>query len=160
MVRRCHGRQRRLPQRRHRDRVRIVRIVLVRPSRSQQPRPRRQRRRDIHDTFARRDELLREEIPTPPADSTTHRPIPELAGPHEQLPDLAARRPHPDRRQLDLTAIDHHRGVRRRMRIDTDHHRHRIILPDPSGEKPWSALPIPEDGAARTSFEPHHGEIR
>ena len=57
--------QRRRPQRRDRDGPCIVRIILLRSTAPQQPDPRRQRRRNVHDVFTRREELLRQEIAEP-----------------------------------------------------------------------------------------------
>ena len=134
MVCRCDDRQHRRTERRHRDRVRIVRVILVRPPRPQQPRPRRQRSGDVEHAFARSDQLLGQQIPDATRRLDRPRPLDEHRCPAEQLLDLAARRPHLDRRQLNLGTIDRHRRVRPLMRVDTDHHHHRIVLLDRSGE--------------------------
>jgi hypothetical protein len=147
-------------QRRHRDRVRIIRIVLVRPTGRQQPRPGRQRRWNIQHAFTRGDELLREEIPDATRRLDRPPPIRVLAGPRQQLADLAARGPHPNRRQLDLVTIDRDRGMRSLVWIDSNRHSHRALLPSIVKREPRWALLISEDRARRTSFEPHHGEIR
>ncbi len=57
--------QARRSQRRHRNRQGVIRVVLVRAARRQQPRPRRERGRHINNRFTGRDELLGEQIAEP-----------------------------------------------------------------------------------------------
>jgi hypothetical protein len=133
--------------RRDRDRIAVIRVGLVRPARPQHPHPRRKRRGHIQHPFAGGDQLLREQITN--ATSALHRPDTrvEALRPAEQLVDLTDRRAHLDRRKLHIVTIDRDRSVRPLMRIDTDHHRHPVVLPDRRSRGPRWALLIPEDRA-------------
>jgi hypothetical protein len=65
MVGGLHGRQARRSERGDGDRAGVVGVVLVRPSRTEKPHPRRQRRRHVDDVLAGVDELLGEEVAEP-----------------------------------------------------------------------------------------------
>ena len=128
MILRPHRGQHRCAQRRHRDRTRVVRVVLVGTTGPQHPHSRRERRGNIEHRLTRREELLREKIAEPTRGLDRPRPILEPIGPREQLHALTFTRPHLQPRELDLAAIDRDRGVRRLVRIHSDHHRHRDLL--------------------------------
>ena len=124
VIRRRDARQARCMPRRDRDRVAVVRVVLVRAAGPDHPHPSRQRRGHVQHPFTRTDELLCKQI----ADTAgaLHRPRPRLepGRPRQQLRDLRMRRAHLDRGELHIVAADRDRGVGPLVRIDTNHHRH------------------------------------
>jgi len=157
VIRRRDAREARCGQRRDRDRVTVVRVVLVRAAGPKHPHPRRQRRGHVQHPFTGADELLRKQI----ADTAGafHRPRTRLepVRPRQQLRDLRLRRAHLDRGELHVVAVDRHRGVGPLVRIDTDHHRHRVVLPDHRSARTTAGTPDFGGSCARTSFEPHRG---
>ncbi len=154
----CHRSQRRCPQRGHRHRQRVVGVVLVRSSRAQHPDPRRQRGRHVDDVLARRDELLGQQIAEPAGRLDRPRPLLERLRPRQQLRHLAnawlAPCTTPSSSSL---AADRHRGVRRLVRVDTNDHCHEFLRGlvgwDRGGHSCFRIV------RARSSFEPHRGEI-
>ena len=117
------------------DRQRVVGVVLVRPSRRQNPDSRRQGGRHIHHGLTGGDQLLGEQI-APPGGGLDRPPAPpQRFGPRHQLVHLA----HPGSdllaNHLILAAIDRHRCVTRLVRVDTSDHCHSL--------PPWSCLGEP-----------------
>jgi hypothetical protein len=130
---------------------------------SQHSHPCRQRRRHIHDTLTRRDELLAKQIAETACRLDRPGSLFEPCRPTQQLVDLTSRRPHRHRRDLDLVAIDRNSRVRPLVRIDTDHHRHEH-LPIAVRGRPGRALlirnartaaPLSNHAPARTSAGQH-----
>ena len=111
-------------QRRDRDRPSVVRVVLVRPARPQQPHPRRQRRRHIHDTLTRTDELLREQIAEPGRRLDRPPPLGEGLRPTQKQLELTLPRADVQLREFVFVVVDRARRVRQLVRIDPDDHCH------------------------------------
>jgi hypothetical protein len=155
VIRSSHRRETRRAQRRDRHREGVVGIVLVGAARTQDPHPGRQRRRHVQHVLAGGHELLGQQIPESAGRLDRPRPLFEGRRPLEQLVELATTRPHLQLRKLCFVAVDHDRGVRPLVGIDTDHHLHCVLLDRVDG--PWWALLITVV-CVRTSFEPHLGE--
>jgi hypothetical protein len=82
-------------ERGERDRVGVVRVVLVRLPRAQHPHPRSEHRRDVDHVFTRGDELLCEQIAEPASGLDRPRPtLREPVSPRQQLACLPAFRMH------------------------------------------------------------------
>jgi hypothetical protein len=128
MVRARHRREARCSQRRDGHRQRVVGIVLVRPTRAQDPHPRRPRRRHVEDRLARGNKLLGQQIPQATRGLDRPRPLLERRRPPEQLVELAAPRPHPHLRELRFVAADSDCCVRPLVGINADHHAHCVLL--------------------------------
>jgi hypothetical protein len=101
------------PQRGDGDGPGVVGVVLLRPSRAQQPHPRRQGRGDVHHLLAGGEELLREQVAEPAGGLDGPGPFPaiEALGPLQQLRHLGAGRVHQSFVEHPLTAVDRDRGV-------------------------------------------------
>jgi hypothetical protein len=117
-----HHRQRRCPQRRDRHRPSVVGVVLVRASRAQQPRPRRQRRWHIDHQLTVSEQLLSEQIAEPGRRLDRPRALLEARCPPQQLIKLARSRAHHYFGELGLVPIDRAHRVECFVRIDPDHH--------------------------------------
>jgi hypothetical protein len=138
------------------NRQSVVGVVPVRASRRQDPDPRRQSGRHIHDGLAGCDKLLRQQIAQPCGGLDRPPARPERFRPRHQLVHLG----HPSTNlladHLILAAIDRHGCVTRLVRVDTNDHCHVYLRSLVWGE-PWRALLL-RVVRARSSFEPHHVE--
>ena len=128
-----HRPQPRSPQRRDGDGQGVVGVVLLRLARTEQPHPRRQRRRHVHDVLPDGEELLGEEVTEPAGRLDGPQPLGIVDGPLEQPLDLQAVGPKRQLPELVLRVVDGHRRVGGLVRIDADEH-HR----DPSFRS-WKA---------------------
>jgi len=108
--------------RRDGDRAGVVRVVLVRLPRPQQPHPRRQRRRHIDDALAGVDELLGEEVAEPASGLDRPRPFLERCRPSHQAIHLGLRRPNLEAGELAFAVVERDRLVGLLVRVDPDHH--------------------------------------
>lgn len=117
------------PERGDRDRQRVVRVVLVRPSRAQHPDSGREGRGHVDDGLAGPDQLLRQQVAKPVGGLDRPRALPQRLGPVEQLGHLPATSPHLGSGKFNFGAVDDNRGVRRLVRVDADDHGHEV-LPD------------------------------
>ena len=141
------------------DRASLGSFLSDRPA-AQQPHPRRQHRRDVHDVFTRGEELLRQQIAEPTRG--LDRPCPcrviELVGPCDQLAAPARRRAH-------QPFTEHHaRGRRQRPPCASacaDRYRSSPSRSSDSQDErgPRWALLI-RDVELLTSFEPHRGRTQ
>jgi hypothetical protein len=141
-----HRRERWCTERRDRNRAGVVRIVLVRPARPENTYPRRQRRRYVHDTLTRTNELLREETTKPTRGPDRPPSRRERFCPTQQLGELTLPRAHRQLRELMFVAVDRVRRVRRLVRIDPNSHRHDGPF-DKMNVEPWQDLLIRVDPA-------------
>ena len=129
VIRRSHQRQRRRVQRGHGDRAGIVRIGLRRLPGAQHAHPCRQRRRHVDHPLAGGDELLGEQIAHPAGRLHRPRPRPDTVSPRQQLGHLSAAGAHGELPQFTLPPVEHRRRVRPLVRVDSDHHVHRLGPP-------------------------------
>ncbi|HWF14538.1 MAG TPA: hypothetical protein VG244_00005 [Acidimicrobiales bacterium] len=120
--------QPRCPQRRNRDRVSIVGVVLVGSFAGQHSDASSQRGRHIDHDFTSGHELLGQQIPHPAGGLDGPGPLLEGFGPAHQLFDLTPGRADLHARKLVFVLVDGDRGVRRLVRIDTDHNIHHCLL--------------------------------
>ena len=111
-----------------RHRAGIVRVVLLCPTRAQQPGPRRQRRRHVDHHLAGSDELLSKQVAEPACGLDRPHPIRERNRPQRQPLHLRAARSNTKFVEHHLVVVDRHGGVCRLVRIDTNHHSHRECL--------------------------------
>jgi len=128
MLRACNPREAGRSQRRDGHGVRVVGVVLVRPSRAQHPHPCRQRRRHVQDPLAGVEELLGQQVAEPAGGLDRPGAVLEARRPLQQLIDLASRRPHLHLAELRLVLVDRHRRVRPLVGIHADHHPHCVLL--------------------------------
>jgi hypothetical protein len=124
MILRRHRLDRRRPQSRDRNRAGVVRVVLIRRPRRQQPHSGGQLRLDIHHGFTGRDELLGQQIAQPGGAFDRPGPMRPLLRPCQQPFDLANGRSHLQMPQGCLGVIDRCCGVGPFVRVDPDHHCH------------------------------------
>jgi hypothetical protein len=119
-------------QRGDRDRERVVRVVLVGRLGGEQPHPRRQLRLHVQDPLAGGHQLLGEQVAE--AGGVLDRPLAlgELLRPLQQLLELLGARPHSQLGEAPLAVVDCNRSVRSLVRVDADHHRHRMLLLEPT----------------------------
>jgi hypothetical protein len=134
----------------------VVGIVLVRVACGQQPRSGCERGGHVDDGLARRDELLGEQIAESAGRLDRPRTRRERFRPRHQLLDLAATGAHLLSVELFLAPAYRYRGVRRLVRINTDHHCHGSSGVSCDGPRRALLLQVRR---ARSSFEPHRGEI-
>jgi hypothetical protein len=136
--------------------TRIVRVRFVGLTRVQEPHPRRERRRHIHDAFAGRDELLRQERAE--AAGRFDRPGPRLEPGRELQQAVALPTIRVDARLADecFGVVEHRRRVGPLVRIDSDHEHHFLLQPDRRGMPRRAVLmkgdcsPLSSHAAART----------
>jgi hypothetical protein len=122
IVVRCDFVQPASPQRGHRDRARIVGIVLVQLPGVEQPHPRSEFGRHVHHPLARTDQLIAEQAtqPTSALDCPDPpRPPPRPAPQHLQLINTGH---DPDLTDNPFRSVERHRGMRLLVRINADHH--------------------------------------
>lgn len=129
MIGRLHRRQARRAHGRDGDGASVVRVVLVRFPRSQQPRPRRQRRRHIDDVLAGVDELLREEVAEPSGGLDRPGPFLEWRRPPHQPIHLGLGRLHLEAGEFTLAVVERDRLVGLLVRVDPDHHCRHLSVP-------------------------------
>src|SRR5215217_6148063 len=144
-----------MPQRGHRNRQRVVGVVLVRSAAAQHPGPGGQGRRDVHDQLVGRDELLREQEAETLGSLDRPSPRWERLGPRQQPTDLISTAAQLQPSEFDLVATNGHRSVRRLVRIDPDDHVHGVP-PEVDGDRGGHSylrivalIPLP----SHTSFE-------
>lgn len=118
--------QRRRPERGDGHRAGVVRVVLVRRRRRQQPGC--QLRLDVHDALTSGHELLGQQIPDAAGALHSPRPLLELRCPLQQPSDLARRGAYSKRAERHLALVDRRRGMRPLVRVDSDHHCHGRLL--------------------------------
>jgi hypothetical protein len=104
------------------DRAGIVRVVLVHLPGVEQPHPRGQLRLHIHNAFTGADQLLPEQLSQTSSALDRPRALRPNTRPAQQLINLPRRSPDPQLTQPVLPLVEHHRGVRSLMRVDTDDH--------------------------------------
>jgi hypothetical protein len=113
----------------------VVRVVVVRRLRGQQPHPCGQLRLHVQDPLASGDQLLSEQVAEPGRVLDRPGALPEPLSPQP--------------RQASLGLVHRHRCVRPLVRVHADHHRHRVLLPRAS-RGPWSACLIAARVSARS----------
>lgn len=120
--------QPRCPQCGNGDRVRIVGIALVGTFGGQHPDASSQRGWHVDHDFTSGHELLSQEIPHPAGGLDGPGALLEGFGPAHQLFGLTSGRANLHAGKLVFLLVDSHRGVRRLVRIDTDHDIHHCLL--------------------------------
>jgi len=136
-----------MPQPGDRSRQRIVGVVLAGLGRAQQPDPRRQCRRNIHDVLAGAHQLLRQQLAQPAG--RLDRPGPfeaEWCRPGQQPLGLASISHHLQLGDGLFVAVDRDSRMCRLVRVDPDDHRH-------GSPSSWTRVSVttgtPDAGAAR-----------
>ena len=109
-------------QRGHRDRAGVVRVVLVHVPGGQQPHPRAQLGLHVQHPLAGGQQLLRQQVPQSARPLDRPGPLRPGRGPRQQPLGLRCASAHPQLAQRLFRTADHHRRVRRLVRIDPDHH--------------------------------------
>ena len=110
--------------------------------------------------FAGGDELLGEQVAAAAGALDRPGPLFERRRPRQQPLELCRVGAHLDLAELALVAVDRDGGVGRLVRVDADDHVHDLSPDLTMNGRPWWALLIPDRSRVRTSFEPHHGEVR
>ena len=116
----AHTSQSSVAKRSDRNRASVVRVVLLRPARSQQPSSGGQHRWHVHHGFARSDELLSEQVAEPTCGLDCPHPFRERRRPAPQLSSLLAAGSNTDLVEHMLSVVDGDHDVRRLVRIDAD----------------------------------------
>ncbi len=109
-------------QRGDRDRPGVVRVVLVRIARGQQPYPRSQLRLDVQDPFPGGGQLPGQHVPQAAGASGRPGPLRPRRRPLHQLLRLRRTSAYLQLAQRLLTPPDRHRGMRTLVRINPYHH--------------------------------------
>ena len=140
------------PQRGHRHRVGVVRVVLAGVPGLQQPHPGGQLRRHIQHPLTGGDQLLRQQIPQPGRALDRPGPLRPPLRPRPQLFRLGRAGAHLQLAQRLLACADRHRGVRALVRAGPDHHiRHQHSQPCLTEPKAAAGMPNTSAGA-RASY--------
>ncbi len=116
----AHTSQSVVAKRSDRNRASVVRIVLLRPIRSQQPGSRGQHRWHVHHGLTRSDELLSEQVAEPTCGLDGPHPFRKRRRPAPQLSGLLAAGSDTDLVEHMLGVVDGDRGVRRLVRVDAN----------------------------------------
>jgi hypothetical protein len=112
------------PERGNSDRAGVVGVVLVDVAGGQQPHARAQFGWHVKHSFARRDQLLGQQVAEPTGALNSPGPLGPLGRPRTQLLDLVSRRAHPQLAERSLLVVDRHGRVRGLVRVDADHYCH------------------------------------
>ena len=102
----------------------VVGVVLIDVAGGQQPHARAQFGLHVQHSFARRDQLLGQQVAEATGTFDGPGPLGPLGRPRQQPLDLVGRRAHPQLAERSLLVIDRHGRVRGLVGVDTDYYCH------------------------------------